>query len=692
MKCPVKLSLLALALSNIACADEVPLYTGEEIVVTATRFRDTFIDRPVNVSVISKEDIRQSAARTVPELLSGQAGINTQDLFGNNAANTTVDLRGFGAAAKQNTLILLDGQRITDIDLSGVQWSAIPLASIERIEIVRGSGSVLYGESATTGVINIITKKPTKSGAAAVVSAALGSYSMRDFRVGASYLNADVAINVTGDRYTSDGYRSNNRDEQNNLQADMRWQVGHGDISLKLGADRQDLRLPGPRYIRPSIGLDELAADRRGTDTPLDYASRDGNSASVGTTQRMGWGELGGELAYRDKNQKSYFDQSGYPIYRDSDLSLLSFTPRIKLAHEALGKANTLVAGVDMHHWEYRLRTSNAPANIGQPINRVSASEDTVGLYFQNHTRLSKQTTLTLGLRGETMKISAQDVYDPAAPGGGSGSAAPNDAQRVSKHAYEIGLRHQFTAATAAYGRIGRSYRFANVDEIYESTASYVQQFQFLRPQTSNDREIGVESKTASYSWRTSLFHMDVTDEIHLDPYTAGIGNTNLPPSRRYGVELEGAWQPESRLALHANYTYTVARFREGVLAGGAFTRLNVDIAGKTVPLVPAHKLNLSASWTFDQGTRLNASLTHVGKQFMDNDEPNDLGVTIPAYTTVDLKLVHAQGPWTATAGINNLLNEKYYSYGARSQFTLDRYAVYPLPERNFSASLEYAF
>src|SRR5437016_13402688 len=87
-----------------------------------------------------------------------------KDLFGNNASNTSIDLRGFGATGPQNTLILLDGRRLNDIDLSGVQWSAIPLSSIERIEILRGTGAVLYGDNASTGVVNIVRSEERRVG------------------------------------------------------------------------------------------------------------------------------------------------------------------------------------------------------------------------------------------------------------------------------------------------------------------------------------------------------------------------------------------------------------------------------------------------------------------------------------------------------------------------------------------------
>jgi iron complex outermembrane receptor protein len=125
-----------------AIAAEPPVTVGEPVIVTAMRFEDRYLDKPVNVTVITAEDIRNSTARTVPDLLSEQAGFASHDLFGNNAATTSIDLRGFGSTGTQNTLVLVDGRRLADNDLSGVQWSAIPLAAIERIEIVRGSGAV----------------------------------------------------------------------------------------------------------------------------------------------------------------------------------------------------------------------------------------------------------------------------------------------------------------------------------------------------------------------------------------------------------------------------------------------------------------------------------------------------------------------------------------------------------------------
>ena len=660
--------------------------------VTATRFPEKGRSAAPGVTVITAEDIRNSAAKTVPDILSQQAGINVRDLFGNNAASTTVDMRGFGASGTQNTLILIDGRRVSDVDLSGVQWAAVPLGAIDRIEIVRGSGAVLYGDGASSGVINFITRSPGTQKSGVSLEGRYGSYDTRELQLYGNLAGERAGFSMQAIDMASGGYRDNNHNRQHNLMADLYWLPGLGEITLKLAADRQGIRLPGARQIQPSANVNQFITDKRGAQTPLDYASRDGDRALLDWRVTTGFGEFNLSGGWRGKEQKSYFDFGGFPNYRIADLNVLSLTPRVKVTTPLAGHANTLIVGFDSYRWDYRLLVSNAPGNVTRPINTIEAQQQNSAFYLQDTLQLNERLSLTAGARRERLSIDATDRYNATAPGGAFGSGAPAGSQSESSNAYELGVRYQLGAQTSLHARTGSSFRFANVDELYETSAAFTNQFQFLRPQKARTHEVGYETRGAAGHVRAALYTMEVRDEIHLDAFSNGIGNTNLPPSRRRGLELDGQWLATKAVTLGAAYSYIDAQFREGVLPGSAFSQLNVQLAVRSVPLVPRNKLSVNAAWAISANTRLSAVANYVGAQFMDNDEGNTLGVKIPAYTVVDMKLSYRRGPWRAGLAVNNLLGKSYYNYAVRSQFVADRYNVYPLPERNFSVNVAYDF
>jgi iron complex outermembrane receptor protein len=128
-----------------------------------------------------------------------------------------------------------------------------------------------------------------------------------------------------------------------------------------------------------------------------------------------------------------------------------------------------------------------------------------------------------------------------------------------------------------------------------------------------------------------------------------------------------------------------VAKFREGVYSG-------VNVSWKNIPLVPRQHLALSSSWKIAEKTALSTNATYVGKQYFDNDQANTFGQQMPAYVTVDMKLSHHQGAWSATIAANNLFNKKYFTYGVASTFTAGKYNAYPMQERNLSLNATYEF
>ena len=143
----------------------------EEVVVTATGLAEEVRKVARNVTIVTAEDIAQSPSNYVPDLLSREANVNLQSFYGTDK-RAVVDIRGMGQTTTSNVLVMVDGFRMNSPDLAGPDFSSVPIDEIERIEIIRGAGSVIYGSGAVGGVVNIITKRGGKKATAR----AYGSY------------------------------------------------------------------------------------------------------------------------------------------------------------------------------------------------------------------------------------------------------------------------------------------------------------------------------------------------------------------------------------------------------------------------------------------------------------------------------------------------------------------------------------
>ncbi len=635
-----------------ALAAEVPVTVGEPVIVTATRFEDRYLDKPVNVSIIAAEDIKNSTARTIPELLRQLPGIRTRDSSG--SPNKQVDMRGFGISGDQNTLVLLDGVRISENEQTTVNWVGIPLSAIERIEILRGSGAVLYGGGATGGTINIITRTPMPGQRSASIYGGAATYGTSEAGVGANLAGESVGLRFNASYLDSDNYRDNNELRQKNALADLRWAGNRASVSLKAGADEQKLRLPG------ALSEAQIAANPRQAATPQDFSNRTGGFLNVGGAWAAGAGDLAADLGYREKNIHASI--IGSPI--DSDTSVWSFSPRLKLPHQLGGWRHHLVVGVDWDDWSFLNKTSV----FGQP-REPDAFQRNQAVYLQNSTAIGDAWNLSLGGRLHRVEYGVTDLANPS----------QSDERTRNLTAYEIGVRYRASAALSPYAKIGTSFRVPNVNDVYNLFTGVVS---LLEPQTSHEQEIGVDIRYGPGTFRLALYHMTIDNELYFDP--AAFTNRNLPPTRRQGVEAEGKWRFARSFDLFVNYTYAVSEFRSGSIGG-------VPIAGNEVPLVPRHAANAGAGWAFAPRARADIVASYVGEQVFDADETNTFGRRMPAYTVVDLKLTYANGGWLFGAGVKNLFDEQYFSYGVYDSFT-PTYFAYPQPERSVFVTAQYSF
>jgi outer membrane cobalamin receptor len=196
-----------------APADTIDVPDGDsvvavsDIVVTATRTEQRLLDLPVRVTVLDRADIDLSASRTVDEYLRRVVGFNLSRQASSVVSHPgaqALNMRGLGASSASRTLVLVNGLPLNDPFGGWIHWSSIPLENVQRIEVVKGGSSGIWGNRALGGVINIITQKPTRTGMR--VSAQGGSYAtFRGFGAGA-YKSDRVGVLAGGEIFDTDGY------------------------------------------------------------------------------------------------------------------------------------------------------------------------------------------------------------------------------------------------------------------------------------------------------------------------------------------------------------------------------------------------------------------------------------------------------------------------------------------------------
>ena len=385
--------------------------TETPVVVTATRLDDV-TRPPASITAITAEEIHRTPAKTLPELLSLEAGVFNRDLYGNQAARAKIDIRGFGAASSENVLILLDGRRLNDIDMSAVDFTSIPLGMIERVEITRGVGAVLYGDGAVGGVVNIITRQPGRAGRKGQAAFAAGTYNTRRIEANIEQGNGSTSFHLAAQGLHSDGYRVNNELDQGTLQADLRFAASGRESFLKFGADRYKVGLPAHRQVDASANVDLLSTDRRGATTPNDYSKRDGFHVSGGTTLFLpGNSQLILDVGYREKQ-----DKASLSSFLDTTLAGWSFTPRLKTGSSVWGLPGSAVAGVDYFVSTYDSDRANNEAAAATPIHRLAIRQTSIAVYAQDTAELRPGTHFTLGARHQQVSSRARDTFNASAP------------------------------------------------------------------------------------------------------------------------------------------------------------------------------------------------------------------------------------------------------------------------------------
>jgi iron complex outermembrane receptor protein len=634
--------------------------TLEKVVVTATRDEQEIRKIPANVTVITKEKIAESNAQAVTDVLKDEVGVVVRDLSG-TGKNASVDIRGFGETGPLNTLVLVDGRRVNEIDLSGVDWTQIPLDQVERIEIVRGAGSVLYGDNAVGGVINIITKKPEKpfSAKAEVVGGSYG-YHKESGSVGGKWGPISAILNASYS--ATDGYRDNGflraKDVGGKLIYDLNENIS---FNFSGGFHQDDQGLPG------ALSKTVYELNRRAAKNPFDKAeTEDGFGVFSIKVNTGNLGRIESDLSYRHREGSDSFISFSFKDKRN--VNTWGLTPKYILETPLGTFSNKLTSGLDFYRSGLNVFSESA---FSGP-NRSDVTKTSTGFYLLDEFSILNNLILSLGGRQEWVIFDiAQDV------------PKSKDTARASEPAWNAALNYLFGKNSSAFLSYKRSFRYPVTDELIEYVldpatfqVTEVRINPNIKPQTGYHYEAGIRHAfTDQIEANLTLFWIDLHNELFLNPVT--FANENYPKTRRQGIEVGAKAKPFPWLKIWSNYSYI-----KPSLLGNSFS-------GNDIPAVPRHKGSIGTDINFGKGFELGTKANIVGRRHFISDWANQVE-PLHGYYSLDARLSYSWKGLKAFVGVNNLTSRKYAEYGVLNFLGQPNY--YPSPERNFFGGASYTF
>ena len=646
---PSACALAAAALLQTAAfaapADDASADTLPITVVTANRFQSAASAQTQSVSIITAEDIKKTGARTVTQALERVLGLPVKlDLSGTEGGS--VDLRGYGATAWSNQVIMVDGLRLNEGDLSAPRLGSIAIDNIERIEVVRGASSVIYGEGASAGAILITTKAGAgvarKSSGS--ITAGLGSKNQRELAANATFATGGFSMDVGAQKRKSDNHRQNFASDSENLSVAAQWTNDWLRIGANIGKDTNHSGLPGP------LTAAQYAQNPRQAKTPNDWASQNTNQHGLFAQAQMGNWELAADLGRRDKKARAEY--SGIVYGSDIDAHNANLRARHQLKTDAF--QNALTVGYDEAQWKVKSLDSS----------KIAHSKNN-GFYIKDDLNLTASATqLSAGWRSEKTSRRSTDIYFPI----------PNTSLDQRVNAWEFGVAQPINKEWTAFGRIAKGLRMANVEE-FSFGPGYT-----LEAQTSKDIEAGLRWTTAANRFELRTYRSRVKNEIGYDPLATGPfgpfgANVNYDPLTRTGIELDSRSALNEQLAVTVNAAVRKARFSQGAYAG------------KTVPLVPRSNLSLGLDWSPMAQHRFNARANWVSAQQVDFNNT----CRVPSYNTLDAGYSFNTGPWDLQVQAKNLGNKNYYST-AFNCIGGQTNGIYPEAGRSFNVNLRREF
>lgn len=644
------------------------------VIVTSTRTATDVLDTPASVNVVPGERMRELRPQfDLSEGLANLPGVQVQNRQ-NYAQDLQISMRGFGARSSfgvRGIRLYVDGIPATMPDGQG-QTSNIDLSTIDRVEVLRGPFSALYGNS-SGGVIQVFTRDgeppPTLGASVAAGSRGTWRYGLTAQGARGTGLGAlDYTVGVN--RMTTDGWREHSAARRNLANAKLGLRLDD-DRRLTIIANHVDVRADDPLGLtREQYESDPRQAPLarqydtrktvRQTQGGLRYEHRVDADNTLSAMLYAGQRKTVQYLSIPAAPQQSPLHAGGViDLARDYAGVDLRWTREATLA----GLPFTLIGGVAYDQLtEDRKGYLNYQGSPAAPVYGVRGAlrrDETnrvrnLDPYVQASLALGPRWTLDGGLRYSTVRFESDDHYILGPNGDDSGDA------RYRKLLPVASLRYTPTDRLNFYAAIGRGFETPTFNEVsYRADGGSGLNFA-LRPSTNTSVELGAKAEIAGGTLAAAVFQTRTEDEIVTATSSGGRSTyRNAGRTRRDGFELSWEARHANHLLVQAGYTYLNARYREDVCATAGCPALALE-AGNRIPGIARHAAYAALNWVPPEGWRAGVDARYLGSIPVDDENSDEA----PAYVVVGVGAGYRwlAGPWRwdAFARVDNLFDRRY--------------------------------
>jgi outer membrane receptor protein involved in Fe transport len=594
-----------------------PTAVTEEIAVTATRSETRLGDTAASLVELSSAELATTATLTIDDALRQIPGFQLFRRSSSRSANPTsqgVSLRGVGASGASRALVLLDGIPLNDPFGGWIYWNRVPREAINRIEVLRGAASNLYGSSALGGVVQIFTRKAQP--VAFALETSYGNQATPDVSLFISGNKGGWGASIAAGAFSTSGYVTVDERERGRVDTP----AGSRHLALDLTLEREFAKR-GRAFARGSF-----FNESRANGTPLQTnrthirqfsAGVDLQPARIGSVSLRAYGgtqllEQNFSAIALDRNSETLTRSQRVPV---QSIGLTSQWSRI------FGKRNTLVAGLDAREVRGASDEQVFVQNKVSSLVGAGGRERTIGVFVEDIVRINERLLLTGGLRFDRWRnYRAQSVSQPIKTG------APQTVNRFadrSETAFspQVSALYKLNDSASLFASAYRAFRQPTLNELYRSFRvgdALTIANERLRAERLTGGEVGARgaSFAGKLTVRGTLFWTEIARSISnvtlsVTPNLITRERENLGRTRSRGLEIES----EARLADH----WTIASSYLFVDARVLKFPSNRALEGLRIPQVARHQLSFQARYANPSLLTLNLQGRFAGAQFDDD-------------------------------------------------------------------------